>query len=191
MEKKKELLIEGKKVRIEVKDGIEWFSLTDIANSFGTGRPTDKLRGWLKKKTTLDFLEAYEIAFNPDFKHDQMIVFKNEAQENRNFFSVEDYVNASNAKFIRTKRGRYGGTFANFDITSEFMMWISAIFKVWLIRDYRRMKEIELNQTITEKSVMHEWLLQKIEDNALENNRLARDLQELILPPKKDDNMKP
>lgn len=190
MAKRKELLIEGKKVKIEVKDGVEWFSLTDIANNFGTGRPTDKLRGWLKKKDTLDFLEEYERAFNPDFKHDQMIVFKKEAQENRNFFSIEDYVNATDAKFIRTKRGRYGGTFANFDITSEFMMWISAIFKVWLIRDYRRMKEAELSKSLTEKSVMHGWLLQKIEDNALENNRLAQDLQKLILPPKEKDKSK-
>ena len=90
-------------------------------------------------------------------------------------------------KGIVSKAGKYGGTWVVMDIAINFMFWLNPRFQVWFIKEFKAMKEKELNTSIAEKSGMYEWFLQKIEDNALENNRLSRDLQELMLPPKKED----
>ena len=141
--KKSKLEIQGKSINLEEENGIEWFSLTELASKFAQGRPAESIRSWMKKFDTLNYLEAYEELYNPDFNVGQMPHVKDRFLRNNKKVNIQEYINETNAKFIRVKQGRYGGTFANFDIAAHFMMWISSAFQVWFVGDYRRMKEEE------------------------------------------------
>jgi len=173
---KKELSVRGKKIRIKEINGEEMFSLTDIANQFGEGRAERILFRWFKNKSTIDFLEAYDEEFNPNFKDTQMGVFKNKVLDNADTSSLADFQKATNTPFVDVSRGRHGGSWAEFEIAAELMMWISARFKVWFIADYKRMKESELQNNVDFKI----WQSEKKVDGLLEVLRFEQDELELL-----------
>ena len=175
MAKRENFLVKGNKIGYEEKDGIEWFSMTDLAKHFGKGEPSEIIRSWLKKKDTLDYLETYESMFNEDFNLGHMPQIKDEFTKNGVSPSVKQYTEQTNAKFIRAKTGRYGGTFGNFDISIHFLMWISSVFQIWFIRDYREMKEKQLLNAKSTKLTGEEWESQKKIDNLMETLRLEQD----------------
>jgi len=171
----KDLEIRGKKIRIkQIKDN-EMFSMTDIANQFGEGRASDKLFAWFKNHNTLDFLEAFEEENNPKVKRRKLKNFIQKAKENKNAFRLEDFELATNSPFVST-RNKNDGSWAIFEIASEFMMWIHAKFKVWFMKDYKRMKLEERKLLLkTEK-----FLANKNVDNLLESLRNEQDRVETI-----------
>jgi len=179
--KKEKFSINGKPVKYEEIDGIEWFSLTDLAKHFGKGRPAETLRSWLKNSDTLNYLEEYEKTFNPDFNVGQMPHVKSDFSKNYNKPSVKKYVKKTNAKFLKAKEGRAGGTYASFDIAIQFCMWISSKFQIWFIRDYRKMKELEQNAMLN----YEEWKTQKNIDAAMDILRFEQDALEIIDAKKK------
>ena len=134
-----ELDVRGRKIRVKKIKGNEMFSLNDIATQFGDGRPADKIFKWFSNHNTLGFLEAFEEENNPKCKPRALKKFISEAKENHNAFRVEDFEKATNSPFV-SARNKKDGAWAIFEISSEFMMWIHVKFKVWFMKDYKRMK---------------------------------------------------
>ena len=181
---KKEISVHGKNIRIKNINGQEMFSLTDIANKFGEGRSERILFRWFKNKSTIDYLVAYEEEFNPDSKHTHLGAFKNKVLENSDTSTLSDFQKITESPFVKVTKGRYGGSWAVFDIAVELMMWINAQFKVWFIADYKRMKELEVKNNTDYKL----WRAEKKVDGLLEVLRFEQDEVEELkrLKSKKD-----
>lgn len=120
----------------------DYISLTDIAR-YRSDEPKDVVKNWLRSKSTIEFLGLWEQINNPNFKGVEFDSFKNEAGANSFTMSPQKWINATNAIGIISKSGKNGGTFAHKDIAFEFASWISPEFKLYIIKDYQRLKEDE------------------------------------------------
>ena len=123
-------------------DENDYISLTDIAR-YKSDDPTATIQNWLRNKDTIEFLGLWEQLNNPNFKHLEFEVFKNAAGANAFTLAAKKWIESTNAIGIVSKSGRYGGTFAHKDIAFEFASWISAEFKLYIIKDYQRLKADE------------------------------------------------
>ena len=122
----------------------EFISLTDIARYQNIDDPRFVIRNWMRNRDTVEFLGIWETLYNPNFKRAGFDTFRNEAGKNSFVISPEKWIENTNAIGIITKRGRYGsGTFAHSDIAMSFAAWISPEFQLYLMKDYRRLKEDE------------------------------------------------
>ena len=101
---------------------------------------------WLRNRNTVEFLGIWESVNNPDFNYGEFAIIRSNAGLNNYKISVKQWVNKTNAIGLKAKRGRYGGTYAQSDIALEFGMWISAKFKVYLIKEFQRLKADESNK---------------------------------------------
>ncbi len=101
---------------------------------------------WLRNRNTIEFLGIWEKLYNPAFNYVEFDIIKSQAGLNSYRLSAKEWVNKTNAIGITSKSGRYGGTYAHKDIAFEFAMWISPEFKVYLIREFQRLKEEEQRQ---------------------------------------------
>lgn len=101
---------------------------------------------WLRNKNTIEFLGIWEEIYNPDFNSPEFEGIKNQAGLNRFVLSVKQWVRKTNSKGIAAKAGRYGGTYAHKDIAFEFASWISPQFKLYLIKEFQRLKDEEQRQ---------------------------------------------
>lgn len=120
-----------------------YICLTDIAKK---KNPTDAslvISHWLRNRSTIDFLGLWEQLHNPNFKPTEFGRFKYESGESSFTLTTKQWVDATNAIGITSKAGRYGGTYAHTDIAFEFASWISPEFKLYLIKDYQRLKKDE------------------------------------------------
>lgn len=120
----------------------EFISLTDIAR-YKSDEPFIVINNWMRGKDTIEFLGLWEQLHNPDFKPTEFDRFRKEAGYNAFTLSPQKWINNTNAIGIVSKSGRYGGTFAHSDIAFEFASWISAEFKLYIIKDYKRLKNDE------------------------------------------------
>ena len=120
----------------------DYISLTDIAR-YRSDDPTAVIANWMRSKDTIEFLGLWEQLNNADFKPLEFEGFRNESGANAFTLSPQKWINATNAIGIISKSGRYGGTFAHKDIAFEFASWISPEFKLYIIKDYQRLKEDE------------------------------------------------
>lgn len=124
-------------------DRNDYLSLTDIA-SYKSDNPKAVIQNWMRNRNTLEFLGVWEGLHNPDFKGLEFDAFRQEAGLNSFTMSPTKWISATNAIGIKVKRGRYdGGTFAHVDIAFEFASWISPEFKLYIIKDYQRLKNDE------------------------------------------------
>ena len=121
----------------------DYFSLTDIAKFKNPDEAFIVINNWMRNKDTILFLGLWEQLNNPDFKPIEFDRFKNEAGANAFTLSPQKWITSTNAIGIISKPGRYGGTFAHKDIAFEFASWISAEFKLYIIKDYQRLKSDE------------------------------------------------
>ena len=119
----------------------EFISLTDIAK-YKSSNPNDVIKNWMRGRETLEFLGLWESLHNPDFKPVEFDGFRSEAGLHAFTMSPTKIENV-NAIGIVTKAGRYGGTYAHSDIALEFASWISAEFKLYIMKDYQRLKRDE------------------------------------------------
>ena len=145
MSNMKKETIEAKGVSIQVYTEDfknDYISLTDIAK-YKSDEPNDVIRNWLRSKDTIEFLGLWEIINNPNFKPVEFDGFKKEAGSNAFTLSPQRWIEKTNAIGIISKSGRYGGTFVHSDIAMEFVSWISAEFKLYIIQDYKRLKSDE------------------------------------------------
>ena len=120
----------------------EYISLTDIAR-YKSDDPTAVIQNWMRNRDVIEFLGLWEILHNADFKPLEFEGFKNQAGANAFTMSPSKWINGVNAIGIVSKSGRYGGTFAHSDIAFEFASWISPEFKLYIIKDYKRLKSDE------------------------------------------------
>jgi hypothetical protein len=124
----------------------KYISLTDMAKFKDAQRTNYIIQNWMRTRNTIEFIGLWEQLYNPQFKGIEFDAFKNEAGSNSFTLTPKKWIEATNAIGIISKAGRYGGTYAHKDIAFEFASWISPTFKLYLIKDYQRIKEIETNQ---------------------------------------------
>ena len=124
----------------------DYISLTDIAKSKNPTDANDIIRNWLRNRNTIEFLGVWEKIYNPDFKTVEFDGFKKEAGLNSFTLSAKKWIESTNAIGIISKSGRYGGTYAHKDIAFEFASWVSVEFKIYLIKEFQRLKDEELKQ---------------------------------------------
>jgi hypothetical protein len=122
----------------------DYISLTDMVRNIENGLAL--IEKWLRNKNTIEFLGIWEEIYNPVFNSPEFEGIKNQAGLNRFVLSVKQWVEATNSIGIVAKAGRYGGTYAHKDIAFEFASWISPQFKLYLIKEFQRLKEEEFKQ---------------------------------------------
>ena len=120
----------------------DYISLTDIAK-VRDSRSEVVIQNWMRTRMTIELLGFWETLYNPIFKHIEFDVFKNQAGLNAFVLSPTQWVEKTNAIGLVVKSGRYGGTFAHRDIAFEFASWISVEFKLYLVKEFQRLKEEE------------------------------------------------
>ncbi len=123
-------------IRIEEED---YISLTDMVRNIDNGIVL--IEKWLRNKNTIEFLGIWEELYNEQFDFDEYCNIMQEAGLNRFAMSVRQWVERTNAKGIIAKAGRYGGTYAYKDIAFEFASWVSPKFKLYLIKEFERLKK--------------------------------------------------
>jgi len=112
----------------------------------GESRAADIIKNWIRNRSTIEFLGTWESFYNPNFKVVEFDHFRKESGLPTFTMSVNNWVEKTNAIGIFSKQGRYGGTYAHKDIAFEFGSAISPVFKLYLIKEFQRLKEIENNQ---------------------------------------------
>lgn len=128
---------------IEQKD---YICITDIARYKDPNRTDYIIQNWIRNRNTVEFLGIWERLNNPDFKPIEFDGFRNQAGLNSFVLTPKQWVEKTNAIGIFSKSGRYGGTFAHKDIAFEFASWVSVEFKIYLIKEFQRLKDEELKQ---------------------------------------------
>lgn len=140
MSKNKTINVKGTEIAIVDQSGQKYISLTDMLKAKdGEYFISD----WLRNRNTIEFLGVWESVYNPNFNYGEFDIIKSQAGLNSYRLSVKEWVEKTNAIGLKATTGRYGGSFAHSDIAFEFGMWISAEFKVYLIKEFQRLKEDE------------------------------------------------
>ena len=135
--------VKGTSITVYTVGDKDFISLTDMIRA----KDGDFfISDWLRNRNTVEFLGIWEQVHNPDFNYGGFATIKNQAGLNNYKLSVKEWVAQTNAIGLVAKAGRYGGTYAHQDIAFEFGMWISAEFKIYLIKEFQRLKETELAQ---------------------------------------------
>ncbi len=147
MAKNKTIQVQNIPIAVSTDGGHDFICLTDMANAKeGESRAADIIKNWLRNRYTLEFLGIWEQMHNPDFKVVEFDHFKMQAGLPSFVLSVSEWIEKTNAKGITVKKGKYGGTYAHVDIAFEFGSAISASFKLYLIKEFQRLKEDENNR---------------------------------------------
>jgi hypothetical protein len=133
--------VQGQEIAVISTDAQDYISLTDMVKNIENG--LSLIEKWLRNKNTIEFLGIWEEIYNPDFNSPEFEGIKNQAGLNRFVLSVKQWVTKTNSKGILAKAGRYGGTYAHKDIAFEFASWISPQFKLYLIKEFQRLKDQE------------------------------------------------
>ncbi len=156
----------------------EYISLTDIARFRNSDDPRFAIQNWMRNRNTIEFLGLWESLHNPNFNRVQFDTFRTEAGLNRFVMTPSKWVENTRAIGITAKAGRYGGTYAHSDIAMEFASWISAEFKLYLMKDYRRLKFDENSRLSLSWNLNREIskLNYRVHTDAIQQNLLPPDL---------------
>lgn len=154
----------------------DYISLTDLARAKNPYEPKDVVKNWMRLRSTIEFLGLWEQLYNPSFKGVEFDTFKNEAGSNSFTLTPQRWIQKTNAIGIISKSGQGGGTYAHKDIAFEFASWISPEFKLYVIKDYQRLKEDESHR------VDLDWNVKRILSKA--NYKIHTDaIKENLIPP--------
>ena len=138
------ILVQDVPVTVMSIDQRDYISLTDMAKArTDAGRAADVIKNWLRARSTLEFLGTWEIMYNPDFRVVEFDHFKSEAGLHTFTLSAKEWIESTHAIGMYVQAGRYGGTYAHKDIAFEFGSAISPIFKLYLLKEYQRLKDEE------------------------------------------------
>ena len=139
----KKLVVQDTEISMKKIENKDYISLTDMIKA----KDGDFfISDWLRNRNTLEFLGIWERIYNPAFNYGEFAIIKSQAGLNRFKISVKEWVTKTNAIGLKASAGRYGGTYAYKDIAFEFGMWISPEFKIYLIQEFERLKELEMKQ---------------------------------------------
>ena len=175
MAKNKKIQVKGIEITIIQEDKEDFISLTDMLKA----KDGDFfISDWLRNRNTVEFLGIWESVYNPSFNYGEFAIIKSQAGLNSYKISVKEWVEKTNAIGLKATAGRYGGTYAHTDIAFEFGMWISADFKVYLIKEFKRLKADENDR------LKLEWNLQRtlakvnyhIHTDAIKENLIPKEL---------------
>ena len=173
---KSTLLVKGTAVAVLSRPADDYISLTDIAKHKEPDRADQVIQNWMRNRNTVEFLGIWENLNNPNFKPLEFEGFRNRAGLNSFVLTPRQWIESTAAVGLISKSGRYGGTFAHQDIAFEFASWISVEFKLYLIREFQRLKVDESNR------LQLGWNLQRT--LAKINYRIHTDaIKETLLPP--------
>ena len=137
------LVVKNTEISMKKFENRDYISLTDMLKA----KDGDFfISDWLRNRNTLEFLGIWERIYNPAFNYGEFAIIKSQAGLNRFRISVKEWVARTNAIGLKATAGRYGGTYAYKDIAFEFGMWISPEFKIYLIQEFERLKELEMKQ---------------------------------------------
>jgi hypothetical protein len=144
LSKNKIITVQNIPITISGGDLDSYICITDIANArVGDTRAADVIKNWLRNRLTLEFLGAWETIYNPNFKVDEFDHFKSQAGLHTFTMSATEWIEKTGAVGIFVKRGKYGGTYAHQDIAFEFASSVSPVFKLYLIKEFQRLKSDE------------------------------------------------
>jgi len=174
MSKVSKIEVENKLISIVKQNEEDYICLTDMVRD---ENGNDHIRNWMRNRNTVEFIGLWETLHNPNFKGVEFDTFRNQAGLNNFNLTPKKWIEATNAIGIISKSGRYGGTYAHKDLAFEFGAWISPMFKLLLIKEFQRLKEIETNKFNLE------WNVKRILSKT--NYHLQTDaIKEHILPQK-------
>lgn len=143
MKQNSKISVRGTEIAVYSEGDMDFISLTDMLRA----KDGDFfISDWLRNRNTVEFLGIWEQVHNPAFNYGEFATIKSQAGLNSYKISIKEWVAKTNAIGLVAKAGRYGGTYAHKDIAFEFGMWISAEFKIYLIKEFQRLKEQELQQ---------------------------------------------
>jgi hypothetical protein len=175
MSKTQKITVKGSEITI-IKVGNEnYISITDMLKA----KDGDFfIADWLRNRNTVEFLGIWESVYNPDFNYGEFAIIKSQAGLNNYKISVKEWVEKTKAIGLKATAGRYGGTYAHADIAFEFGMWISAEFKIYLVKEFQRLKADESDR------LKLEWNLQRtlakvnyhIHTDAIKENLIPKEL---------------
>lgn len=144
------MIVQDAEIRIIKQNGEDYINLTDMLKAKdGEFFISD----WLRNRNTLEYIGIWEELNNPHFNYGEFATIKNQSGLNRFKISVKEFVAQTNAVGLQAKAGRYGGTYAHKDIALEFAMWISPEFKLYLIKEFQRLKQKEAQENKLEWNV--------------------------------------
>ena len=144
--KNKKIDVQGREVVINTVNNEDYISITDIAKYKDEERTDYIIQNWLRNRNTIEFLGIWEKLNNPDFNPIEFEGFRNQAGLNSFVLTSKKWIESTNAIGIVSKPGRYGGTYAHKDIAFEFASWVSVEFKLYLIKEFQRLKDQEQGQ---------------------------------------------
>jgi hypothetical protein len=178
MAKSQKIIVKGTAITILKEGQYDFISLTDMLKA----KDGDFfISDWLRNRNTVEFLGIWESVYNPDFNYGEFAIIKSQAGLNNYKISAKDWVEKTNAIGLKATAGRYGGTYAHKDIAFEFGMWISAEFKIYLIKEFQRLKADENDR------LKLEWNFQRtlakvnyhIHTDAIRENLIPAELSKL------------
>ena len=140
------LIVKDQNIKTINKDGIDYICITDIARQKNDEDPNGVIGNWMRNRNTIEFLGIWESLYNPNFNPLEFEGFRKEAGLNAFTLSPSKWVESTNAIGIKAISGRYGGTYAVSDIAFEFASWVSVEFKLYLVREFQRLKADEQKQ---------------------------------------------
>lgn len=134
------ITVQNTKINVVKVNGEDYICLTDMLRA----KDGDFfIADWLRNRNTLEFLGIWEKVYNPDFNYGEFATIRNQSGLNSFKISVKEFAARTNAISLQAKTGRYGGTYAHKDIAFEFAMWISPEFKVYIVKEFQRLKSEE------------------------------------------------
>lgn len=155
MAKNKSINVQGTEIFVISSNEKDYISITDIARHKDSQHTDTIIQNWMRNRNTIELLGFWEVLYNPDFKPLEFEGFRKQAGLNSFVMTPKKWIEATNAIGISSKSGRYGGTFAHHDIALEFASWISIEFKLFLIKEFQRLKADENDR------LKLEWNLQR------------------------------
>ena len=138
--------VKGSLIAVFTRNDADYICITDIARYKNPDRTDDLIRNWLRNRNTIEFLGIWEQLNNSTFKPVEFDGFRKQAGLNSFTLTPGQWIERTNAIGIISKPGRYGGTYAHKDIAFEFASWVSVEFKLYLIKEFQRLKDEELKQ---------------------------------------------
>ncbi|WP_051822311.1 KilA-N domain-containing protein [Desulfonatronum thiodismutans] len=146
MRKNTEITVLNATVRVQRIEREDFISLTDIAKHKNSDDPRFVIQNWMRTRSSIEFLGIWEVLNNPDFNRVEFDTVRNESGSNAFVMTPSKWIELTGAIGILSKAGRYGGTYAHRDIAFEFASWVSVEFKLYLIKEFQRLKETEQAQ---------------------------------------------
>ena len=136
----KKIRVNGTEIAVSQINNEDFICITDMLKA----KDGDFfISDWLRNRNTLEYIGTWERVYNPNFNFDEFNLITNRSGLNSFKISVKEFVERTNAISIVAKAGRYGGTYAHKDIAFEFAMWISPEFKIYIVKEFQRLKADE------------------------------------------------